>query len=212
MQIVFSRHGNTFAPGDRVVWVGAETDLPLVASGVAQAEAAARALVRADLIPEIVYCGPLRRTRGYAEIVVAKILGAGLGGGIEIRVDPRLNEVRYGPWAGLTSQEIEENLGQGRQLAAWSQADIWPHDAGWLTTEAEVLANVTDFAADIVQRHGDSRVLVISSNGTLRYFPRLAPESLTLPSSQMKTGYLGLMTHKDGTYRLDRWNIGPETL
>ena len=49
MDILFARHGNTFGPGDKVVWVGRETDLPLVEKGLAQAEAAGQALVRAGL-------------------------------------------------------------------------------------------------------------------------------------------------------------------
>jgi probable phosphoglycerate mutase len=38
MQLILSRHGNTFSPQDAVVWVGAKQDLPLVDSGVLQAK------------------------------------------------------------------------------------------------------------------------------------------------------------------------------
>ena len=33
IELLLVRHGNTFAPGDRVVWVGKGQDLPLVESG-----------------------------------------------------------------------------------------------------------------------------------------------------------------------------------
>ncbi|MFN3075755.1 MAG: histidine phosphatase family protein [Alphaproteobacteria bacterium] len=215
MRIVFSRHGNTFAPGDRVVWVGSETDLPLVASGVAQAEAAAKALRRTGLVPSVIYSATLRRTRGYADIVVAN-----LGGGIEIVEDTRLNEVNYGPWAGRTSEEIERELGQGEALAAWSQHDRWPEDAGWPTRRDALFAGITSFAEDLRRRHGGSGlkapVMVVSSNGTLRFFARLADPvcaKVEPPASfQMKTGHLGLMTEVDGDFCLERWNVTPEAL
>ncbi len=31
MLLLLARHGNTFNKGDKVVWVGAQTDLPLTA-------------------------------------------------------------------------------------------------------------------------------------------------------------------------------------
>ena len=71
---LFARHGNTFGPGDKVVWVGRETDLPLVEKGLQQAAAAAAAFRRKGLIPEVIYCASLQRTRRFAEIV-AETLG-----------------------------------------------------------------------------------------------------------------------------------------
>ena len=67
--LLFARHGNTFGPGDKVVWVGRETDLPLVEKGLEQAAAAAEALRRTDLIPDAIYCASLQRTRRFAAIV-----------------------------------------------------------------------------------------------------------------------------------------------
>ena len=68
-QLLFARHGNTFGPGDKVVWVGRETDLPLVDKGLEQAAAAADALKRKGLIPDAIYCASLQRTRRFATIV-----------------------------------------------------------------------------------------------------------------------------------------------
>ena len=39
MLLLLARHGNTFDKGDKVVWVGARTDLPLTAKGREQARA-----------------------------------------------------------------------------------------------------------------------------------------------------------------------------
>ena len=44
MLLLLARHGNTFEKGDKVVWVGARTDIPLTAKGRDQAAALAAGL------------------------------------------------------------------------------------------------------------------------------------------------------------------------
>ena len=61
IELLLVRHGNTFAPGDRIVWVGKGEDLPLVESGRAQAEALAAALHAAGWRPTAAVSGGLRR-------------------------------------------------------------------------------------------------------------------------------------------------------
>jgi probable phosphoglycerate mutase len=73
MQILFVRHGNTFDPGDKVVWVGGETDLPLVDKGGAQAQAVAEALRRCNLVPDRIFAASLQRTRRTADIIAAEL-------------------------------------------------------------------------------------------------------------------------------------------
>ena len=46
MDILCARHGNTFAPGQRAVFVGAKEDLPLTEEGETQARDLAIALGR----------------------------------------------------------------------------------------------------------------------------------------------------------------------
>ncbi len=69
MLLLLARHGNTFNKGDKVVWVGARTDLPLTAKGREQAQALGQALV--PFAPQIkrVISGPLLRTREHAAII-----------------------------------------------------------------------------------------------------------------------------------------------
>jgi broad specificity phosphatase PhoE len=50
--IVFSRHGNTFAAGERAVWVGARSDLPLVSEGFSQADRVADHIRENGLAPD----------------------------------------------------------------------------------------------------------------------------------------------------------------
>ncbi len=69
MLLLLARHGNTFNKGDKVVWVGARTDLPLTAKGREQAQALGEAL--APFAPRIkrVIAGPLLRTNEQAAII-----------------------------------------------------------------------------------------------------------------------------------------------
>ena len=62
--LLLGRHGNTFAPTDKVVWVGAHNDLPLVESGLKQAHTLADALQENAVIPQAIYCGPLKQAQG----------------------------------------------------------------------------------------------------------------------------------------------------
>ncbi len=69
MLLLLARHGNTFNKGDKVVWVGACTDLPLTSKGREQAQALGQAV--APFAPQIkrIISGPLLRTREHATIL-----------------------------------------------------------------------------------------------------------------------------------------------
>ncbi|CAK0777755.1 Phosphoglycerate mutase [uncultured Gammaproteobacteria bacterium] len=209
MNIVFARHGNTFGPGDKVVWVGRETDLPLVEKGWEQARAAGEALKRRGIVPDAVYCAGLKRTRSTAETMVGVFGGAVSQPVPQPVVDRRLDEIDYGTWAGRTSDEIAGLSGGAERLRVWSKLDQWPVDAGWVTSEAEMMAGLRAFIAEVLDPAPDNAtLLVVSSNGVLRFLPRL----FGLPASrsyQMKTGHLGLVTREDGNYRLRGWNLAP---
>jgi probable phosphoglycerate mutase len=45
-RLILIRHGNTFEAGQKAVWVGARSDLPLTMAGEAQAHAAAQYVAR----------------------------------------------------------------------------------------------------------------------------------------------------------------------
>jgi probable phosphoglycerate mutase len=210
MQILLARHGNTFGPNDKVVWIGRETDLPLVEKGVEQAHAVAAGLAAKGLIPTRVLCGALERTRRTAEIVVAD-----LGLASAPLVDPRLNEIDYGSWAGHSSGEIGAALGQEDALRRWSEDDIWPTGAGWGSTESEILGNIEGFLADL-QADPVARPLVVSSNGILRSFPRLLglahPQGEGRGSFRIRTGHMAGIAHRDGCLALQCWDVAPGDL
>lgn len=204
--LLFARHGNTFAPGDKVVWVGRETDLPLVEKGLQQAAAAAAAFKKKGLIPDAIYCASLQRTRRFADIVAENLdLCAPV-------VDGRLDELDYGSWAGRSNDEIlAADPAAAAAMEAWNGSDVWPAQAGWVSRRETVMAGLTDFAKDCLSAGRHQRPLVVSSNGVLRFLPRLLLEKAAqLPSFKMRTGHLGLIARRNGDVQLGTWDTAPE--
>ncbi len=202
------RHGNTFAPGAPVLRVGRNEDLPLVERGIEQAHACAAALARLGERPRIVYAGPLLRTRRCGDIIVADL---GLAAGPVI--DERLTEIDYGVWGGLTDEEIVRRFGPER-LAAWNERGEWPPDGVWGDTEAGVRARVRGFAGEAVRGGAAGQsVVIVSSNGTLRFFLELAAGStLAEGDRKMKTGHMGRLDWDGRSFSVQFWNAGPQTL
>ena len=209
MDILFGRHGNTFGPDDKVVWVGRETDLPLVDKGWSQARAFGSALLRINMVPDRVFSASLQRTRDFADAM----------GEVQMRwkkpvIDKRLDEVDYGAWAGKTNDEIAALPGGAEAMEGWSKRDIFPADAGWGSTRAEIFANIEGFIDEVIKTAGPKeRLLVVSSNGILRFFPRLlAVTNPDQPSYVMKTGHAGLISGEPGAFRVRFWNVSAEAL
>jgi probable phosphoglycerate mutase len=205
-QLIFARHGNTFGPGDKVVWVGRETDLPLVEKGLEQAAAAAEAFRRKSLVPDAIYCASLQRTRRFATIV-AETLGLA-----EPVIDPRLDELDYGSWAGRGNDEIlAADPGAAAAMEAWNSGDVWPEGAGWVSRKETMLAGLESYAAERLAPGVHVRPLTVSSNGILRFLPRLLLETVAqMPSFKMRTGHLGLIERDQGSARLRTWDSSAE--
>jgi broad specificity phosphatase PhoE len=202
MLIVLARHGNTFGPGDTPVWVGAREDLPLTDHGRAQSARFGAALKAAGRVPCRIIAGPLQRTRIGAGIAAD---ACGFGGVFEI--DERLKEIDYGTWGGRSDTEIAAEWGEGA-IQDWRERSIVPEDAGWTPPPSIIAANAAAVLDGIVAagEPGDT-VLVISSNGILRYFHPLLGGT---GDAKMKTGRWSLAHVRDGAAHLAAWNREPE--
>jgi wyosine [tRNA(Phe)-imidazoG37] synthetase (radical SAM superfamily)/broad specificity phosphatase PhoE len=210
LNLILSRHGNTFNPGDKIIWVGASNDLPLTGKGREQAKNLAVFLRSKKISPAVIYCGPLKRTREYAAIVIKE-----MGLKIEPIIDQRLNELDYGKWSGLSSEEIIQEYGK-TDLENWDKYSIWPPKGVWATTEDQVLQDVTSFIDDISKQYGENAldtVLVISSNGKIRYFLSLVDNSFDkgkkMGDFKVKTGNMCKLTFLKGKITIDYWNKNP---
>lgn len=206
IELLLVRHGNTFAPGDRIVWVGKGEDLPLVESGRAQAEALAAALRAAGWRPTAAVSGGLRRQVEHLRLAT--------GGAPEPVETDALDEVDYGDWGGRTTDEIVAEHGD-RAVRGWNERSEWPSDAGWPESLEEVRARVAGFAGDVAGGRFGERVLVCSSNGLLRWFLGLVPgaleEAVAGGTFKVRTGHVGRMEWtEEGGWRVLSWNRPPE--
>jgi len=207
--LILSRHGNTFGPGDRVFWVGAKNDLPLVEAGIAQAQNLADALVASGITLDAIYCAPLQRTRQYAEIVKRSAHSKA-----PLIVEERLNELDYGQWSGLNDEEIGKRFGT-KDLENWNDSGIWPAQGGWGKSENDVIEETGSFAKELLDAYGkDASVLAVTSNGRLRMFLKLFPDIFADYSRRkmlkVATGKVCLFVEKDaGNLTLAAWNAEP---
>jgi probable phosphoglycerate mutase len=207
MRLLLVRHGNTFGAGDKVVWVGARTDLSLVEKGRDQARAVGRALNGVASRPRAIFSGPLRRTRETADIIANEI-GFPV---TEIAGDTCLRELDYGKWEGKSSQEIAMAFGPDG-LREWEDNTRWPDDAEWSPTEREVRASVKLLIQRLMASYGgDADIVLVSSNGIFRMMAREFVPSLQ--KNKMATGNISVLTlDRNGKATDVHWNITPELL
>ncbi|SKA34591.1 histidine phosphatase family protein [Consotaella salsifontis] len=203
MKLVLARHGNTFGPGDRVVWVGARSDLPLVEKGREQARAIGVALRRQGLAPNFIYAGPLKRT-----VETARLVAEEVGGDPAVAIVEELREIDYGRWEGLSNEDIRE-LDGNEDIDGWQRLSIWPENAGWQPDPETILMRWSALLRRMTEAAGpDATVLAVSSNGIFRVVAKvlgIAPEE-----AKMATGALALVDVTERGARVERWNIRPQ--
>jgi broad specificity phosphatase PhoE len=132
-------------------WQGQSPRAPGInQAGRAQALAALETLKGARV--QAVYSSDLPRARQTAELVAASL-------GLDVTLEPRLREIDLGEWEGMLYEEIAERF--PRELAE-READRAHSSAPGGELPAEVAARVLAAAADIVERHPQEAVLVVS--------------------------------------------------
>jgi broad specificity phosphatase PhoE len=208
MLLILARHGNTFDPGDTPVWVGANEDLDLVEKGLEQSREIGRALTAAGIVPDRVIAGPLKRTRIGAALAMEH---CGFSG--EVEIDDRLKEIDYGVWGGKSDLEIAETWGEAA-IHDWRDRSIAPTGAGWTPTPEQLKANARSVLDSATRdRSDDTAVLIVTSNGILRYFHTLlAGDGASPEQSKVKTGHMGAARITGAGTRLLAWNTPPEAL
>jgi broad specificity phosphatase PhoE len=107
LTLVLTRHGLTTRSHPEQ-HLGQRIDIGLSEEGRAQAEALGRRLSGVAL--ERIVVSPLVRARETADLIQAAVPNHP-----EITVDPRIVEMDYGEWEGLTYEQIEERDGARRQ-------------------------------------------------------------------------------------------------
>ncbi|MGY6661844.1 MAG: histidine phosphatase family protein [Glycocaulis sp.] len=206
MRLILARHGNTFGPGETPVWVGAREDLPLTDTGRVQSVQLGLALKEAGIVPARIIAGPLQRTANGALLAAAE---CGFEG--EIEIDTRLREIDYGSWGGRSDAEIAAQWGEAA-IHDWRERSIVPAGAGWSPSPETIAANASAILQDIntAAKSADT-VLLISSNGILRYFHALLGGDPRRPEeSKMRTGHWSIAVHSESGWQLHDWNVPPQ--
>jgi len=206
MLLVLARHGNTFGPEDTPVWVGASQDLPLTDRGLDQSRAIGDALRRTGRTPGRILAGPLKRTR-----IGAELAGKACSFSGEIEIDDRLREINYGAWGGKSDAEISGQWGEAA-ITDWRERSIAPPGAGWTPSPETLRVNARAVFDTITKDRSDRRiVLVMTSNGVLRYFHALlACQDTPIKNAGMKTGHMSAARITADSRTLLAWNTAPE--
>jgi broad specificity phosphatase PhoE len=193
VRLFLVRHGNTFLPHEKAVWVGVKEDLPLVPEAKNQARRLANFMRKEKLFFDRAFCSVLQRTLVFGQEICQQI---GFEGAL-IR-DVRLNEIDFGLWSALSSEQVEEKF--PAELAAWKESSQWPKNAGFAPSQEQIEQQVGSFVRDL---QTSQNVLVVSSNGRLRYF---LSQLCGLAPQPMLTGAISSMTFRDHRWHLDFWN------
>lgn len=209
MHLILVRHGNTFNAGDSVTRVGRTEDIPLVEKGRHQAMEVADALLCNNISPTAIFSSPLKRTRETADII-SKVLSLKA----QPIIDERLNEIDYGKWAGLSNDEIIQRYGE-MDLNAWDERSVWPKNAKWGGSEEQIIEDVVNFFNEVKSNFTeDDTILIISSNGVLRYFLKLVPDEFKKriedQTFKMKTGYISTIQVVHNQITIPVWNVHPK--
>ncbi|MBX7144204.1 MAG: histidine phosphatase family protein [Oligoflexia bacterium] len=207
MKLVLVRHGDTFAPGDKVVWVGRAQDLALVESGRLQASQVGQMLRDCGYRPSAIYAAPLKRTREFA-----KILGETAAPRLQITTDERLYELDYGAWGGLSSDEVRAHFGNAL-VDAWEKEGKWPEACKWGESEQAVLKRLTSFLVELEGHSYADPVVLVTSNGILRFFLKICAEAeysrrLREGKLKVRTGAICILDIGRSTTVLD-WDRRP---
>ncbi|MET3824340.1 putative phosphoglycerate mutase [Sphingomonas sp. PvP055] len=200
LSVFIVRHGNTFAAGEPARRIGAATDLALVESGVAQAEALGLAFARGGIGFDRALAAPLLRTRSTIGGILAQQPAA-------LLVEPAdwLIEIDHGPDEARLESEVIDRIGEPA-LARWDHAAEAPD--GWIVDAERRIAGWRDLFAT-----AEGHVLIVTSNGAARFAlladPALQHQAASLPSLKLRTGAYGVIERDTDGLRLAAWDVRP---
>ncbi|OGO35169.1 MAG: alpha-ribazole phosphatase [Chloroflexi bacterium RBG_16_57_11] len=150
-----------------------QTDIPLNQTGVRQAQAIAELLSTEK--PEVIYTSDLTRAWKTAEIIHGALPKERRG---QLIAEPRLREMCFGMWEGLTYGEIQAR--QPRVLQRW-ESDLKHNAPPGGETLLELAARVEAAYASILAAHPGGTVLLVAHGGPLQL---LIAQALGMPAGR----------------------------
>lgn len=204
-RIIILRHGNNFRKGETPTRVGARTDLPLVETE--RGTLAGEYLKAVNLIPHQVFAAPLKRTMETARLAIAAV-----GKSIPLQADESFREVDYGPDENKTDAEIIARIGE-EALAKWDSDGVLPQ--GWTFDPQSIIDTWINLGKKVEQDYKDQNVMVVSSNGIIRFAPYLTGDFDKFKSEnaiKVGTGCLCVFEKNDGdkNWTCTLWNLKPK--
>ena len=197
-RVLIWRHGRT--EWNAVGRMQGQTDVALDELGVLQAAQAAPLLAAEE--PDAIVSSDLARAQVTAQALAAVT-------GLPVRLDARLRETCFGPWQGLTHEEI--SVGWPEQHARWQRGE--PAGVEGAETPGEVASRMRE-AIDDALAVTDGTLVVVSHGGSAKR----AVQAL-LEWSDATLGQLGVLgncrwtelRHTVRGWRLHGHNLGPVT-
>lgn len=204
-RIIIARHGNTFTKEQTPLRVGAKTDLPLVETE--RGTNIGKYLKMRTLFPSAVFAAPLKRTTETARLAIAA-----LDRDIPLLADDRFTEIDYGPDEAKTEEEVIARIGQ-KALDDWNREAIVPE--GWNVSVKKIIAAWKEFAREMEEKYHDKTVLVVSSNGIIRFAPHLTGNFKKFSENfdiKVGTGGVCILEKDDDEahWRVTDWGIKPK--
>ena len=203
-RLIIARHGNTFDPGDIPTRVGRRTDLPLVASGEAQARRIGDYLRRHQMVPNAVVAAPLKRSCDTARLAMEA-----LECDLPITIDARFNEIDYGPDENQPESAVVARIGD-QALRDWDDHAKVP--TGWLVDPQAIIQDWLVFGDMCRQSFSGQTVLVVTSNGIARFAPHLTGDFEDFRRKhgiKIATGALCFLCLQGSRWIVEQWNIRP---
>jgi alpha-ribazole phosphatase len=154
-RIFLIRHGETTDEETGRVFKGI-TDIPLSQKGISRMKKAGEYLASFKL--DAIYTSALSRCIDSGTFVASHH-------GLDIRVEPQLNEIHFGLWEGQTFEEIKKSY--AGELRAWlGDLENEAPPEGEALPEAQ--RRVVGAFNGIVERHNGENCAIVAHAGTLR--------------------------------------------
>ena len=204
-RLIIARHGNTFDAGDTPTRVGRRTDLPLVASGEAQARRIGDYLRRRQMVPAVVFAAPLKRSCETARLAVEA-----LGRDLPITIDDRGSTrsttapTRTSPNPPLSPESVIRRCATGTTTPRC-------RPAGWPTRKPSSMTGWPSGTPADTPFSGQT-VLVVTSNGIARFAPHLTGDFEGFRHQhgiKIATGALCFLRLQEGHWLIEKWNVRP---
>lgn len=204
-RLIIVRHGNNFTKDQTPLRVGARTDLPLVETE--RGTNVGKYLKMKTLIPDVVFAAPLKRTTETARLAIAA-----LDKDIPLLADNRFTEIDYGPDEGKPEEEVVARIGQ-KALEDWEREAIVPE--GWLVSVEGIVDAWKTFATEIEGNYKGKNVMVVSSNGIIRFAPHLTGDFKKFTEDfniKVGTGSVCVLekNEEDEYWRVLEWGTKPK--